>query len=104
MNLRELAERIASGSLKETLMNDFPAEAVARLQEMGVDSIEQLLEQVIQIPLDLSDPISYELYELFYMVSWQCVKLKLPAETKMFEIAAGDTVHLPYNRTNNLNW
>lgn len=97
MNLRELAERIASGSLKETLMNDFPAEAVARLQEMGVDSIEQQLEQVIQIPLDLSGPISYELYQLFYMVSWQqlCAKLKLPAEAKVFEIAAGDTVHIP---------
>lgn len=97
MNLRELAERIASGMLKETLMNDFPAEAVARLQEMSADEIERQLEQVIQIPLNLSSPVSYELYQLFYMVSWQQIfaKLELPAEAKVFEIAAGDTVHVP---------
>jgi len=97
MNLRELAERIASGTLKETFMSDFPDDAVARLQEMSADEIERQLEQVIQIPLNLSKPASYELYQLYYMVSWQQIfaKLELPADAEVFEIAAGDTVHVP---------
>jgi len=97
MNLHELAERIASGTLKETFMSDFPAEAVARLQRMTADEIEQLLEQMFQIPLNLSHPISVELYQLYYMVSWQQIfaALEFPSDAKVFEIAAGDTVHIP---------
>lgn len=76
-------ERLVSDSLSEMFQN--------------ANEIESRFNQVITVPINLSEEKGFEILELYYTASWFHIFeiVNVPRNASIFEIGAGDTVYIP---------
>lgn len=94
----DIAKEVKSGIWNQTLEACFSPSFISRLKEMEEREIETLLDKIYSgDPVDGSIEMTWELMDLYYVISWARAfeLLGLSKDLKAMEVASGDVTVVP---------
>jgi hypothetical protein len=97
MDLFELSKQIKAEDFQNNFVKFVPLKTRDILNRMSIFEVEKLLNKIFTDTVNIGGETEWELYNIYYTAAWYDLfhKLNLPFEMSIYEIATGDTVHVP---------
>ena len=97
MDLFELSKQIKTEDFQINFRKFIPLKTCDILNKMSIFEVEKLLNKIFTDTVNIGGETEWELYNIYYTAAWYDLfhKLNLPVEMSIYEIATGDTVHVP---------
>lgn len=97
MYFKDLAAYIKTEEFRAAFSKIIPRDSLDMLEKTDAREIEQTLGKIFTDTVNAEGDAEWALYRVYYILAWHHMfkTLSLPADTSVYEIAAGDSIYVP---------
>lgn len=97
MNFKELASFVKTEEFHSKFADIIPRDSLDMLAKSDIREIEQTLGKIFTDTVNAEGSAEWALYRVYYITAWYHIfkTLNLPADMRVYEIAAGDSIYVP---------